>query len=106
MRISVDDRDPGYCATPWVFQVAIQLDGQRLDDVVTADEEAGIVVRYSRSPKGYLVRDQSGEGFQTEQLQGTVVVECSREVRVAILDWFERKKEMLDGGQSAEPPAG
>jgi hypothetical protein len=59
MRVSLDDSDPGYdlirggqVRVPWVD---ILLDGQIITtDVVTADTDVHIVIRYRRTADGFI----------------------------------------------------
>ncbi|WP_371346470.1 hypothetical protein [Ancylobacter sp. IITR112] len=70
MRISVDETDAGF-GVLWARWATISLDGKRMRDVVTADEEAGTVTLYLRE-EGSLVHD--GDNFTLQTLHGAVVV--------------------------------
>jgi hypothetical protein len=72
MRISVDQKDSGFCALLPVAGMIISLDGSEIRDVITADEEAGEIVRGARNAAGelYIIGDEVAK----ETLRGTVVV--------------------------------
>lgn len=57
MRISCDTLDPGYLEWNKIGRLAarVYLDGVEMRDVITADEEAGMVIRYRRNTKGLFV---------------------------------------------------
>jgi len=72
MRISCDRDDPGYVEyvklrpiVPRVF-----LDGVEIKEVITADEEAGMLIRYLRGMDG-LIRVEKGIAVR-EVLYGRV----------------------------------
>lgn len=57
MRISADPHDPGYEAFCRNRRVVVLLDGDPQRFVVTADEEAGVIVRYRLDECGRPVFD-------------------------------------------------
>lgn len=70
MRISADRTDPAY--EPCTAGVVVMLDGERISGCVTADTDAGEIVRYIKDANGMPAHD--GECFLTETLRGRVVV--------------------------------
>lgn len=69
MRISCLKSDPGY--TPLVQTCAVIVDGRKMMDVLTADEEAGYILHYVRK-NGELVVNEFGDE-QTAELTGVSV---------------------------------
>jgi YD repeat-containing protein len=67
MRISMDE--PNLLPPNWVF-AEIFLDGERIGQVIIADEEAGEIVRYQRDPDGQIISD--GDQCARETLKGEV----------------------------------
>lgn len=57
MRISCEEDDPGYLDCHNIVRVTakVYLDGVEIRDVVTADEEEGMLVRYCRKDNGLLI---------------------------------------------------
>lgn len=59
MRISVDRDDPGYAEWESLgetrYSAKVFLDGVEMRGVITADEEAGMVVRYRMKDNGLIV---------------------------------------------------
>lgn len=72
MRISSDRTDPGFDEWDKIERLAarVYLDGVEIKDVITADEEAGMVIRYKRNAGGGLVLD--GHVLVRETLYGVV----------------------------------
>lgn len=70
MRISADEKDPGFCCRrmPWAV---VYLDGRKMTHVITADEEEGLVVYYQS--EGGKVIAAGDEWAQTTE-RGNVVV--------------------------------
>lgn len=66
MRVSTDKNDTGYAN--FLGHFAVTLDGAELQDVVTADEEAGYV--YKAVEPFQVARDE----VVMEELYGTVVI--------------------------------
>lgn len=70
MRISVDTDDPGYINYLNLYArgegIEIFLDGERMDGVVTADDEIGVIVRYKRDGEGH---------YQVDEFRGEAVKE-------------------------------
>lgn len=68
MRISADKHDPDY--QPNIMsKYDVYFDGTRLDLVVTADEEAGVIVRCASDERGLIV---SNGHLVEETLRGDV----------------------------------
>lgn len=57
-------------------KVEVFLDGIRQDSVVSADEEAGVVVRYARKDNGDFFVD--GGSLRVETKRGRVLIEIER----------------------------
>lgn len=57
MRISCDPNDPGYIEWNSVgrLNARVFLNGTEIRDVITADEEAGMLVHYVRGESGNLL---------------------------------------------------
>ena len=74
MRISCDADDPGYAE--WMklgetrFEVKVFLDDAEVREVITADEEAGMLVRYRKNDEGRLIVENGI--FLRETLYGRV----------------------------------
>lgn len=69
MRVSID-QDGFRC-----YGTAVYLDGVAQTDVITADEDRGYIVRFSRGEDGRLRLDDERTGILTEQLSGAVRVD-------------------------------
>lgn len=78
MRVSTDKSDPGYPLFMRTQQegvlLKVYLDGQEIDEVETADEEEGVLVRYCTGENGELLLTPSREEIERETLQGRVEV--------------------------------
>jgi hypothetical protein len=72
MRISADRHDPGYEAYCRNRDVIVLLNGDPQRLVVTADEGAGVIVRYRIDDRGRPFRD--GERMAMEVVCGRVEV--------------------------------
>jgi hypothetical protein len=72
MRISADAHDPGFEAYCRNRRVVVLLDGDPQRYVVTADEEAGLIVRYRLDEHGRPVSD--GERLVKDVVLGRVEV--------------------------------
>ncbi len=72
MRVSVDSNDPGY-ANYRGGGYRVTLDGKEISHVVTADEEAGEVIRCCTDDSGNLL-PPLGDALQREKLRGVVVI--------------------------------
>lgn len=81
MRISVDPSDRGY--SNWRPELAGHvrafLNGRKIEDVVTADEEEGTVIRHKRTADGFLVVDLTRTEVVCETLEGSVRIEIDPE---------------------------
>ena len=73
MRVSTQKDDIGYVTARDFY---IYLDGKLIEDVVTADEGLGYILRYKHNDDGEIYTDE-GE-IATEELYGKV--EIKREV--------------------------
>ena len=71
MRISIDPSDPGYKLGPQRL-VRVFLDDVEMRYVITADDEAGMVVQYQRDGKGSLIVDFGLGECVCETLYGAV----------------------------------
>ncbi len=70
MRISADKHDPGY--QPNIMsKYDVYFDGTRLDFVVTADDETGVIVRGVSDERGLIV---SKGHLVEETLRGDVTL--------------------------------
>ncbi len=74
MRITVDPHDRGTLVNPIEARIEVYLDGARMDRVITADEEEGMVVRHKVDSSGRLVISLDGKCAMTETLKGSVQV--------------------------------
>ena len=76
MRISADKHDRGHyefiSRLSQGLNVIIMLDGAVIQDVVTADDEAGFVEFYPRNEAGEFYPDASGEAITRERKSGAV----------------------------------
>lgn len=76
MRLSMIEGDPGYDDRLPDQRVVIFFNGEEMSYVLTADEEAGILVRYKRDANGhYIANPQTGDAV-TETLYGGVKIDC------------------------------
>lgn len=79
MRISVDEKDAGWLAHERLLSerkhIAILLDGAQQRGVITADEEAGEILRVARDTDGYIIAE--GDNAKTEIVRGDVMVVVS-----------------------------
>ncbi len=55
MRLSAVKDDPGYA--PDAMYAEAYLDGIRLQDCITADEECGLALVYAKDPNGKVLSD-------------------------------------------------
>lgn len=76
VRLSVRESDPGYDLWVQNFDAGriprIFLDGEEQKEVVTADDEAGIVIRAVTDADGHLIFDD--EEYLTEEVSGDVLI--------------------------------
>ncbi len=73
MRVSADPQDPGYSPGLTGRGVKVFLDGVEQHQVVTADDELGLVVMYDVDENGQVKMD--GEMVRRINAQGTVRIE-------------------------------
>ena len=71
MRLSVITSDPGF--DPIKTNMKVFLDGVYLDNCLTADEEEGMVLIYSKDKNGLYIRLGMSE-IQTEVKYGKVKI--------------------------------
>lgn len=82
MRLSADQDDPGFY--PWCVlrnrdgYPSVWVDGVEVHDVITVDDDVGLVVRYRRDAKGHFVLD--GEDIAREELRGDVLIQIKTDV--------------------------
>lgn len=72
MRLSVDEKDPGY--GPDIYDVTILLDGAPIKNVITADEELGELLVSVTDAEGHFVLDKARDCFVTETRRGKVQI--------------------------------
>lgn len=73
MRVSTQKDDPGFREDTYRFEVF--LNGKRLDNCITADEEQMYVWVYKKGEDGKLSVDDYGR-FIEEKLIGAVKIYC------------------------------
>ena len=72
MRLSVRRNDPGY--HPEAFGAEVYLDGQIIDDCITADEEKGEVFILKRNTLGEYIINAEGANIAEERKTGKVQI--------------------------------
>lgn len=72
MRLSTDPSDHGYFEFCAGAVAHVLLDGKEVPDVVTVDEERGIVVVYVRNARGELEYDAARDRLRTATRCGRV----------------------------------
>ncbi len=73
MRMSINKNDPGYHErAQWRYQP--YLNGKKVKDCFTADEDEGYVLRYTRDNNGQLIVDREQGKVATERLYGKVEI--------------------------------
>lgn len=79
MRISVKRSDSGYQnyihARSRLQRTIVKLDGELQTACITADDEAGVIVRYKVGADGAFVFDREREDLVDEVLHGKVEIE-------------------------------
>jgi hypothetical protein len=95
MRLSIRIDDPGYDRDARAAKIF--LNGATLDRVITADEEAGTILRYAQGPGGRNIVE--GAKFKEETLGGCVKITFEKGVAVAEraaeherMPWDERRE--------------
>lgn len=73
MRLSCDRNDPGY--HPAATKVRVYLNGAERTKVITADEEARLIVRFQTDEKGRLIKNEKRDDVLRETLYGDVRIE-------------------------------
>ncbi len=80
MRISVDEKDPGFARYAELvsdgYLVRVTLNGVLIPGIVTADEDAGEVLAHKVTPEGNLV--SLGGTYVYERLRGDVKISVTR----------------------------
>lgn len=75
-RVSVREEDPGYeryvALTAGRNRIEVTLNGEALSDVVTADPDAGYVLRHLIDENGKYVLNETRDEICTEELHGEV----------------------------------
>lgn len=79
----MDPSDAGHHALA-VMAKSVMLDGQRVRDVITADEEKGEILHAKRDEKGNLIVNRITEQFETEILTGKVQIVIPSNIREKI----------------------
>jgi hypothetical protein len=74
MRLSADNRDPGY--SPEHRHHIVILDGE-IVCAITADEEEGYVLEWMKGPDGQYLTDENGHPV-TRERRGGVVLQRTR----------------------------
>ena len=76
MRVSVDSEDAGYAKYMEIvamgLAVKISLDGVEIDEVITADDKEGTVLRYKTDNSGLPIIN--GDELERETLHGDVLI--------------------------------
>lgn len=75
MRLSIDKSDPGFSHRAVGLRANIFLDEQPAKDVITADEDQGLIVRYRRSEDGQVMIDEEAKSFVVETVRGKVRID-------------------------------
>lgn len=73
MRVSVDERDPGFIRNSALYTVSVN--GLALSGVITADEELGEVLCVDYDAAGQIVVAPSGIEVNVKTLRGKVKIE-------------------------------
>ncbi len=85
MRISVDQRDPGFDFYVKLRQaghsVRVLLDGEELPGVVTADEDSGEVVVHRYTAQGKIVTQAGRTILERRRGRVIIIVDGSDEMR-------------------------
>lgn len=81
MRVSIRPNDSGY--RNWVQlasmgkRIIVKLDGEQQTLCITADDEAGVIVRHVKDNDGNLIFDKDRQAFEDEVRHGRVEIEVS-----------------------------
>ncbi len=70
MKISAREGEPGYC----VHLFRVELNGSEIADVATADEEAGVLMKYVRDTDGRHILNEARTAAVLAEVRGRVVV--------------------------------
>lgn len=72
MRISVNKEDEGYRKDAHAYLPF--LNGEKVEDCMTADEERGYVLVYIRDEEDHLCMNRITNRIKTKRLSGTVMI--------------------------------
>lgn len=101
MRVSVDHNDPGYRQDAHSGNYECFLDGEKVDAVITADEEQGYILKYEldENKERVLKEDETtGQRYlATEELKGNVKIK-----RTMYKETYSIAKQMLDPDGNGE----
>jgi len=70
VRLSVRKNDPGYHSRAW--GVVVYLNGQKISNCVTADEEKGEVFLLKKDSDGAYMKNRAGDDVKIERKTGEV----------------------------------
>lgn len=74
MRVSVRKDDPGYKNFFGVILYEAYLDGKKVENVVTADEETGEVFFHARDEHGEFILNEAKDAIIEKRLTGKVEI--------------------------------
>ena len=84
MRISIRPNDSGYKNQVWLRsngkKALVTFNGEPQSGAITADDEAGMIVRYKVGPDGRLEVDAARECIVDEVCHGRVEIEIQDEM--------------------------
>lgn len=85
MRLSMEETDPGYSKMIEIggpsTKISVWLDGAKQEGCVTADEEAGFVLKCVRSDDGKPAFDKLKGEFLLESVTGEVKIDYPGRIR-------------------------
>lgn len=73
MRVSVDKDDPGYSPASYAIIDKIYLNGIEIKHVITADDDAGVIIFYCTDENGHYIIDDD-DRLMTGTLSGDVEI--------------------------------
>lgn len=75
MRISCDSDDPGFAIYfPLIAEYRVLLNGIEQRETITADEDAGLIVRVARDEHGSLILNDARDDIVRELIRGKVEI--------------------------------
>lgn len=84
MRVSVRPNDSGFATQRNLrsrgLRALVTLNGEHESGAITADDEAGVVVRYKRDAEGEMEFDVDREDYVDEVVHGRVEIEVVDEM--------------------------